>query len=809
MKAFEKLPALKYALILIAGVIAGSYFAFNVYAIFLLIIMSCFFVYIFRKNEFSIFILFFIIFLCGFFKSELDFHYNVSVSIKNVPPAKNDSEILICGIISEPPQYDSNKIKFTLECEYIVSGKDSFAVGGNVLAYIFPDKKLDSGKAPPQLNAGDEISAYGRLVLPKGERNPGGFDYKKYLELHDISKLFYIKGFDNYELISEDNLSFFYDKIIYPVRNYSVKLIDSTIGKDEGAFLNGLVTGERKDISEDFKDKFVNAGVMHLIAVSGLNVGYVIIFLSLILSFFRIKLVPKTIILLAALVFYCAFAGASASILRASLMGGLVLIAYVIQRKVTLLNLTGFSIIIIIMFDARQLFDAGFILSYSAIFSMALFYDVLVSLVPKRIKRKKFVFAVIIVLLTTAAAQIGTLPISAMYFGKVSVVSFITNIIAIPLSNFSLALGFLQLILTGIANLFNMLIGVISAGAANSVYPVLNFPSVCIAEVNLLLLKAQLLFIFFFGGLKFAYTTIFNFTAAGLVLYFFIIALIFTSHKNNFAFRNVFSAAILCIYFIIFRSPGTDKMEILFFDVGEGDCSLITTPDGKHIMIDAGTEFSRSAIVPYLNRSGISRIDYIIITHPHSDHIGGLRYMADNIRFDTLICSVRTVNDRNISSTISKYNIPVRTVSAGDELRIGKDINLYFLNPPVSNEVYADDNADCIVFKLKYKYFDALFTGDLNQTAEENIVKYAGGFLKSDVLKVPHHGSSTSSTPAFLSETLPHLAIISCGTNNIYHHPSPFTLERLKVLNSNILRTDLGGAVLISTDGYEMTNEEY
>lgn len=808
MQAFEKLPALKYALFLIFGVIAGKYCVFNPFIIPVFIILSFILFYIFRKKEFSSAFLFALIFFTGFLKAEIDFHYSSSDSVRNIPPTKDDSEIRLCGIISEPPQHDTNKIKFVFECEYVVSGKDSFNIGGNVLAYIFPDKKLDSGKALPLLNAGDEISAYGRLLIPKGERNPGGFDYRKYLELHDISRLFYIKGFDNYELISENNLNFFYDKIIYPVRNYSVRLIDSTIGGDEGAFLNGLVTGERKDISDDFKDKFVNAGVMHLIAVSGLNVGYIIIFLTLLLSFFRVKLVPKTIILIIALVFYCAFAGASASILRASLMGGLVLIAYVIQRKVSLLNLTGFSIIIIILSDARQLFDAGFILSYSAIFSMALFFDAMINLVPEKIKRKKFVFSTIIVLLTTVAAQIGTLPISAMYFGKVSIVSFITNIVAIPLSNFSLALGFLQLIFVGIAKLFALLISLISSGIASAVFPILNFPSVCIADVNQILLKVQLIFIYFFGSLKFAYTTFFNFNLLQMFLYFLIMALIFTSHKNNFAYRTIISSLLIFIY-LIFRLPDTDKMKIVFFDAGEGDCTLISTPNGKHILIDAGTEYSRSTIVPYLNRNRINKIDYLIITHPHADHIGGLPYITANIRADTLVCTALTALNKNIKEVISDNDIPEKIVSAGNILTIENNIKLYFLNPPLKEIYGSDDNADCLVFKLKYKNFDALFTGDLNAKAEEYLVNKAGCFLKSDLLKVPHHGSRTSSTPKFLIATLPYISVISCGANNIYHHPSPFTLLRYNVINSKILRTDVEGAIIITTDGYKLQKEDW
>jgi len=816
MRAFEKLPALKYALILIAGVAIGAYYYFNPFIIFFIILITAIVIYFLhsRHNEsVNEVLIFLIIFLTGIFKITLDFRYSSSDSIKNIPPTLKDSEVLINGIISQPPQTDSNKIKFILECHSVVSQKDSQAISGDILVYIFPNPKLDSGKALPELDAGDEISAYGRLMFPKSERNPGDFDYKKYLELHNISRIFYIKGFDNYSLLSENNLSFIFDRIIYPVRTYSVKLIDSTIQNDEGAFLNGLVTGERKDISEDFKEKFINAGVMHLIAVSGLNVGYVIIFLTLFLSFFRIKLIPKTIILLLALVFYCAFTGATPSILRASLMGGFVLIAYVIQRKVSLLNLTGFSIIIIILFDARQLFDAGFILSYSAIFSMALFFDVLINLVPDKIKKNKFLFTIIVVLLTTVAAQIGTLPISASYFGKISLVSFITNIIAIPISNFSLMLGFLQLIIVGIAKLFYVLTNLLSEDFASFIFTILNFPSVCVAEINLLLLKLQLIFIYFFGGLKYAYTTAFNLSSTGILLYFIIILLLFTSKRRNLLFRLTFCALIILI-FNIFKPTEYDKLKIVFFDVGEGDCTLVTTPKNKHILIDTGPEYgntsaARRIIVPYLNRKGINKIDYLIISHPHTDHTGGLDYLASNIEIENFISSERTMSVKGIYTALENTNCKRRVIFAGDKINIEKDLNIYFLNPQKSNIKSDDDHSNCLVFKLKYKFCDVLFTGDLNYSVEAAISENAGNFLKADILKVSHHGSKNASSPVFLVKALPMVSVISSGINNRFEHPSPFTLTRLEVLHSDIHRTDLEGAIIYSSDGYTLSSEDW
>lgn len=246
------------------------------------------------------------------------------------------------------------------------------------------------------------------------------------------------------------------------------------------------------------------------------------------------------------------------------------------------------------------------------------------------------------------------------------------------------------------------------------------------------------------------------------------------------------------------ESPG---LEVVVMDVGQGDGIFLRTPGNKNILIDAGPDAGRG-VLPFLRVRKIDHIDVMLVTHPHSDHMGGAVAVME-------YCPVREVLDsgknhptppyRDMLATIRKKGIAYRQPRAGDALAWDPALNVKVLHPDRPDYDNVNDNS--IVVRVVYDKISFLFTGDAEKAAEKTILSRFGGELKSDVLKVGHHGSLTSSQPAFLRAVQPRYALISCGYKNSFWHPRPQTLENLEGIGARVLRTDLDGFLIFKTDG--------
>ena len=379
MHKLDAAPAFKFAILFISGILIGANIKFSFLCLIICLTILITYIFVLHKNNTGnkslIFVLFISIILAGIIKSNFDFYIIEDNSITKIQNTPAKEVTRLTGIIDDIPNSDSSKIKFIINCETVKTDDTLKYVNGLVLVTIIKDTAKGVIEPVINLSAGDDIGLYGRLSDPPAERNPGEFDYKKYLEIHNIHKIFLAKGIYNVEKYSGGHLSYIYQNILYPAKVFANKNIDEYLVGSEGAFLKGLVTGDRGDFTKEMKEYFINAGVMHLIAVSGLNVAYIILSITLVLSLFRISLVPRTIITIFILILYCMFKGSPASIVRASVMAILALISFIIQRKINFYNIIGISALIILIYDSKQLFDAGFILSFGAVLSMIFFYE--------------------------------------------------------------------------------------------------------------------------------------------------------------------------------------------------------------------------------------------------------------------------------------------------------------------------------------------------------------------------------------------------------------------------------------------------
>jgi len=250
-----------------------------------------------------------------------------------------------------------------------------------------------------------------------------------------------------------------------------------------------------------------------------------------------------------------------------------------------------------------------------------------------------------------------------------------------------------------------------------------------------------------------------------------------------------------------------NNMVTHFIDVGQGDCILIQV-NHKNLLIDSGTSDSKQKLVRYLKKNNVTRLDYVVATHPHEDHIGGMssiinkfdigEFYAPKVTSSTQVFedTIRALRKKNLKINISKPNIT---------LDLGSDTTCIMLSP--NKMTYDNLNNYSCVLKVSYKNSTYLFTGDIETEAEQELLNN-GYDLSAQVLKVGHHGSKTSTSQEFLNKVAPKIAVISCGADNTYGHPNKETLDKLKKMDSIVYRTDLDKNIILISDGASISKKD-
>ena len=246
------------------------------------------------------------------------------------------------------------------------------------------------------------------------------------------------------------------------------------------------------------------------------------------------------------------------------------------------------------------------------------------------------------------------------------------------------------------------------------------------------------------------------------------------------------------------QSVSDGKLHVFYVDVGQGDCSFIYLPNGKNMLIDAGEKDYGSKIIRALKEKGINKIDFLVATHPHSDHIGGMTQIVNFFDIGKIYMpkvAHTTETYQSLLNAIGRKEMKIHTAKAGVEIFNEENLSAIFVAPNSSD--YDDLNNYSAVIKLTYGKNSFVFTGDAEKKSEDEIRTN----IKCDVLKVGHHGSSSSTTANFLKKTEPKYAVISCGAGNDYGHPSEKVLARLNKSKAKIYRTDICGTVEAVSDG--------
>ena len=255
---------------------------------------------------------------------------------------------------------------------------------------------------------------------------------------------------------------------------------------------------------------------------------------------------------------------------------------------------------------------------------------------------------------------------------------------------------------------------------------------------------------------------------------------------------------------LVANSLSGSLLEVHFLDVGQGDAIYIRTPGEKHYLVDTGTRGARRKIIPYLKYLKVEKLSGVLITHSHLDHAGSLYYLADAFPIETIYSSGYFHGGSHNKKTLARLKekkIPMKVLRGGDVLEWEKDVKVNVYHPPKDwSGNMEDPNNMSVVVRLSYKDIDFLLTGDAEKHSEKEILKHKYE-LKSEFLKVGHHGSETSSYATFLDTVQPLFAVISCGEGNKFKHPHQDTLDKLRARDVTILRTDQNGTIGVYTDG--------
>lgn len=644
-----------------------------------------------------------------------------------------------------------------------------------------------------KLKYGDLIEINGEYLIPNGQRNYKGFNYREYLKTKKIYGSIKTEK-NNIKVIEKNKLNLvllFSNK----VRNCIIDKSNNLLPKETSSLLIGILIGNKEQISEDIIESFKISNLSHMLSVSGAHTSYIILGTTFILS--KSKVSKKWIYLLTIfiLIFFMFITNFTSSVARACFMSIIILSANLLHRKPDIWTSISLSLLTILTINPFTINEIGFQLSYLGTIGIILFNKNVEKLLNNMIVNN----AISKLLAVTISAQTMIMPIMAYKFNTISLTFFISNILASPFLGINIILGFVvifsSLIVFDIAKILAILLNV----SLKTLIFISKFTSK-LPLSNILIKTPYIFIIILIYCLVLLLNYIYSIYNSNLDLRLFQKHILRKVNKRNI--KKILSITLSLI--IVFNTfafsysliPG--DLKIYFIDVGQGDSCLIITPNNKKILIDGG-EGEPEVLLAYLLDRRINKIDYIMISHFDSDHCNGLIEVIENLKVKNILISKQAYfceEYKNIANIINFKKIKVTFIKQGDKLKIDKNVKLDILYPPEKLK-YEDLNNNSIVAKLTYNSFSILFTGDIEKSEEDILNKYKKEELESKVLKIAHHGSKTSSSKELLEAVKPKIALIGVGENNKFGHPNKGVLQRLEDINCKTYRTDKMGEIEI------------
>ena len=586
-----------------------------------------------------------------------------------------------------------------------------------------------TGKVFNNLSYGDKIKVTGVLKEPSTNNIFNNFNYKKYLY---NKKIYYIIEASKIDKIQNNN------NHIYTIKNLLYTRINSLKSSN---YIKALLFGDNK-LDKEIKTSYQINGISHLFSVSGFHINFITSIIYFYLDRVTYNKKIKYITVDIFLVLYLLLCNTT-SLLRCTVMNILLSINHLLKLNIKKIDILLLTLILCIIINHFIIYDIGFIYSYTISFFLILYKN--------KYKTNNKLLKIIYISLISFLVS---LPINIYTSYEINFLSIILNIIIVPIvSLILLPLSLLTLIFPILDNILYLITSILEkislyTSNINIFKQILSKPSIIL-----------------------------------IIIYYLVIILILSKNKHYY----------LILILLIFHKTiplYNSNLEVVMFDVGEADSMLISTPSKKvNILIDTGRGIDINNIIIYLKSIGISKLNYLIITHGDEDHIGGALYLIDNFKVDNVILNKGDYTELEVELITHLKNKNIKYTNNINKIPLLGSY-MYLLN----TKKFSNENDNSIVTYFEYQKYKFLFMGDSSSKTEEYLINNYN-LTNISFLKVGHHGSNTSSSPLFINKITPKVSLISVGRNNFYHHPNKEVLTNLS--NSVIYRTYINKSIKI------------
>jgi competence protein ComEC len=729
---------------------------------------------------------------------------NKHESSELIPPTNQRGWVVVEGTVLEPPRLSRKMASLVVNCDTVFFRGRAKRVREKLRVTIYDH--------PRDFAPGERIRFPARIRPFRNFHNPGHYDYVRAMKEKGFSWAASVSDGRRIVPMGRGQLGFpseILEGARRPIRNFFQK----NLSPQNDALFRALMLGERQQISLEQREIFNVAGLGHILAVSGLHIGlvgwlaYTIIKGLLSLSYGL--LLQTNIRKLAAavtcfpVVAYACLTGFQVSSQRAMIMALAYLFSMIMGREKEIWSTFALAAFVVLAIDPHSPFGVSFQLSFGSVIGIlwlapAIYKRVFAPLAEamkggRIIERLWIYFGGLTAV--SLSAIIFLLPIISFYFHRISVVALPANVIVVPI------LG----------------LWVIPFG----LFAVASLPfSTTLAQLFLQLgawgVEGMRAVVQFWTHFKWASFWVVTPNAFEMLIFYGLIFFIFFFRRWPRAKMGLLFVLCLLaadIFYWTYRTQYNPYLKVTYLDVGQGNSALIQFPGREKMLVDGGG-FSRSTfdvgrmvVAPFLLHSKILHVDYLVLTHPQTDHMNGLRFIASNfypkefwyngygVRNESFMALMKIVEERNIRKRLP-YDMRRKRVISGVKVELLHPL------PAERGERLLDDavgtNNESLVLKLSYGGRSLLFPGDLERRGEEVIISHAGSLLRSDILLAPHHGSRYSCSRPFLQMVRPRICIISSGRGNYFGFPHPETLKALRTMGSEVVRIDQVGAVELS-----------